>query len=248
MIEKFLDPYEIKARIAPGIILALAVLVDVAYIAPVLSSLPIFAATGVCSLALVYGLGNFARSRGGAVEPELWKVWGGPPSTRFLRHRDSFFGDDLKASIRNAVVSTFSVRLLTSTEEGNNPELADKTIVDAFRLVRQYLRQHDPGGLWQKHNTEYGFCRNLLGCRMAWAVLSLLAFAFSAVNAVRTGEGVINPASAVAVLSFASAVYIGWVVLPGATKRGADGYAESAWMAFLRVSQDEYAKRQPVTP
>lgn len=40
MIEKFLDPYEIKARIAPGLILSIAVLVDVVYTAPLLSNLP----------------------------------------------------------------------------------------------------------------------------------------------------------------------------------------------------------------
>ena len=76
MIDKFLDPYEIKARIAPGLILSVAVLVDLVFTAPVLSTLPIFAATGICSLALIYGLGNFARARGAAIQPKLWLEWG----------------------------------------------------------------------------------------------------------------------------------------------------------------------------
>jgi hypothetical protein len=108
---------------------------------------------------IVYFLGNFARARGEAIEPELWKRWGGPPSTRMLRNRDSQFGDDLKASIREALAATLSARLITPDEEAKNPERADKVIVDAFRQVRQYLRQHDPDGLWQKQNIEYGFCR-----------------------------------------------------------------------------------------
>jgi hypothetical protein len=247
MIERFLDPYELKARIAPGLILAFAILVDVAYAAPVLSSLPIFAASGICSLALIYGLGNFARTRGDAIESDLWRSWGGPPSTRFLRYRDSSFGDDLKCSIRNVVATTLSARLLDPSEEGNNPELADKAIWDAFRLVRQYLRQNDPSGLWQKHNIEYGFCRNLLGCRIAWAVLSLVALAFSVISGTRSGAGMINPASAIAALSLTCAVYVGWMVMPDATKRAADAYAESAWMAFARVGQNEQAKSRLVT-
>ena len=173
MIDKFLDPYELKARIVPGLLLALAVLVDLVFAAPVLSSLPIFAATGICSLALVYFLGNFARARGRAIEPELWKRWGGPPSTRLLRHRDSLFGDDLKESVRGALVRTLSVRLMTADEEAKDSERADKVIVDAFRQVRQYLQHHDPDGLWQKQNIEYGFCRNLMGCRVAWSFLRL---------------------------------------------------------------------------
>jgi len=80
MIEKFLDPYELKARIAPGLILALPVLVAAFYAAPVLSSWPMFAASGPCGFALIYALGHLARARGKAIEPEL-KVDGDRDST-----------------------------------------------------------------------------------------------------------------------------------------------------------------------
>lgn len=239
MIEKFLDPYELKARIVPGLILALAPLVDLASAAPVLSSLPIFAASGVCSLALVYFLGSFARARGEAIERELWNSWGGPPSTRLLRLRDSHFGDGLKTSIREALAKALSARLMTADEEAKNPEGADRFIVDAFRQVRQYIRQHDPDGLWQKQNIEYGFYRNLLGCRVTWSVLSILAALFAAIHGERTGAGLVNPAFGVASVSFFCAVYVGWFVLPDATKRVADEYAEKAWMAFLSITKDK---------
>ena len=238
MIEKFLDPYELKARIAPGLILSVAVLVDVVCAAPLLSNLPLFAASGICSLALIYGLGNFARARGEAIEPRLWDRWGGPPSTRFLRYRDQQFGDGLKSSIREELSSRFAVKLLTADEEAKNSDLADKEIVDSFRQVRSYLRKNDPDGLWQKHNIEYGFCRNMLGCRIGWVFLSFAAFAFAVANALRTGQGVINPGSIVGLLSFACALYAGWFLLPDGTKRVADGYAETAWMEFLRISRE----------
>src|SRR5689334_22628991 len=120
MIEKFLDPYELKARIAPGLILSVAVLVDVVYTAPLLSNIPLFAATGICSLALIYGLGNFARARGEVIESKLWSSWGGPPSTRFLRYRDTQFRDGLKSSIREELSKRFSLTLLTADEERRN--------------------------------------------------------------------------------------------------------------------------------
>lgn len=247
MIEKFLDPYEIKARIAPGLILSVAVLVDLVFTAPVLSNLPIFAATGICSLALIYGLGNFARARGAAIQPKLWAAWGGEPSTRFLRIRDSHFGDGLKTSIRNELTRRFGVRLLPPDEEARNSDVADREIVDSFRRVRSYLRQKDPDGLWQKQNIEYGFCRNLLGCRVSWVVLSLVALAFSLGNAIRTSQSLVNPGSIVGSISFLCAVYVGWFTLPTATKRFAEAYAESAWMAFLHLSQGEpAANREPI--
>jgi hypothetical protein len=241
MIEKFLDPYEIKARIAPGLILSVAVLVDVIFTAPVLSNLPIFATTGICSLALIYGLGNFVRARGAAIQPKLWSSWGGEPSTRFLRIRDTHFGDGLKTSIRNELARRFAVRLLPQDEEVRNSELADREIADSFRRVRSYLRQKDPDGLGQKQNIEYGFCRNLLGCRVTWVVLSLLALAFAIGNAIRTHQSLVNAGSVVGCISLLCAVYVGWFMLPTATKRVAEAYAESTWMAFLHISQGEPA-------
>jgi hypothetical protein len=237
MIEKFLDPYELKARIAPGLILSVAVLVDVVCAFPVLGSLPLFAASGICSLALIYGLGNFARARGEAIEPRLWSRWGGPPSTRFLRYRDHQFGDGLKSSIREELFRRFAAKLLSPEEEARNSDLADEEIVDSFRQVRSYLRKNDPDGLWQRHNIEYGFCRNLLGCRVGWVFLSLAALTFAAANALRTGQNPVNPGSIVGLLSLACALYVGWLVLPNGTKSVADGYAEAAWMEFLRISR-----------
>ena len=101
------DGYDLKARIFPGLILALPVLVDALYAVPRLKSFGIFTATGVCGLALIYALGQVARWRGEAIESSLWLSWGGPPSTRFLRYRDETFSDELKDLIRSG--STKSV-------------------------------------------------------------------------------------------------------------------------------------------
>ena len=219
--------YELKARVAPGLILALPALVDAVYTAPVVSGWPVFATGSACSVALIYGLGLFARARGGAIQPKLWSQWGGPPSTRLLRHRDSHFGDDLKSSIRKAVAKKFSVRLPSPDEEMRNPDGADRSIADVFRQVRPYLRQHDPNGLWSTHSAEYGFYRNLLGCRAAWVTVALAATAFAAVYGTRIGARLLNPASAIGLLALMVSVYVGWAILPGAARHTADVYAES---------------------
>jgi hypothetical protein len=235
MIEKFLDAYELKARVAPGLILALPMLVVAAYGAPILSSWSIFAASGVCSLALLYGLSLVVRARGRAIEQALWNTWGGPPSTRYMRHRDGTFGEAMKKSIQEALAAKFpAAQILPPDEEARNPERADKAIVDAFRQVRQYLRQSDPDGLWFKLNVEYGFCRNLFGSRMVWAGISLAATISAVVFAMRNGSGPINPASAICFLSLVCSVYVGWFVLPDSVRRVAETYAETAWMAFLQ--------------
>jgi hypothetical protein len=235
MIEKVLDEYELKARVAPGLILAFPVLADVLYATPSLSSWPTFATGGICSLALVYGLGHLVRARGKAIEVDLWRDWDGPPSTRFMRQRDPLFSPELKASIRDTLAERFAAKLLTPSEEAKDPASADKSTADAFRQVRQSLRRHDSGGLWFKNNIDYGFCRNLFGCRWAWATVALLAAAFAAIDGIRTGRGFMNIASAIGCFSFLASLYVGWVVLPRATKTTADSYAELAWIAFLQT-------------
>jgi hypothetical protein len=230
------DGYDLKARIFPGLILALPVLVDAVDAVPRLKSFGIFTATGVCGLALIYALGQVARWRGEAIEPELWRGWDGPPSTRVLRHRDGTFSDELKDLIRNALRNQFSVGLFTAAEEQKNPKQADRAIVDAFRQVREFLREHNPRGLWFQHNVEYGFSRNLLGCRVLWVIVSFGCIVFAVVYSTRSGASAINLASGIATLWLLCGLWLGWCLLPGATQRVADGYAELAWMAFLRIS------------
>jgi len=238
MIDKFLDEYELKARIAPGLIVALPALVDVIYMVPVLGSLQVFATSGIITLALIYGLGYVIRAKGQQLEPALWRQWGGPPSTRLIRSSDTFFGVDLKNSIRSALTQEFALTLPTAAEEKNDPTRADRAIADAFERVRGFLRRFDPTGVWQKNNIEYGFCRNLLGGRMLWTFVAVGSIAVGFWRSASTHSGFFNPAVLVSCLSLACAGYVGWRVLPKATKRIAERYAELAWMSFLQHTKD----------
>jgi hypothetical protein len=239
MIEKFIDEYEVKARIAPGLIVALPAVVDVVYMVPVLGNLPIFAAGGIITLVLIYGLGYLIRAEGQKLEPVLWKQWDGPPSTRLMRYRDSFFGVDLKNSIRSAVTQEFAITLPAAADEKKDPASADKAIADAFQRVKSFLRRFDATGIWQKNNIEYGFCRNLWGGRMLWASVAVGSIVVAVWYTATNRLGFLNPAVMVSCLSFVGARYVGWRVLPTATKRIAERYAELAWTTFLQLSKDQ---------
>lgn len=244
MIDEFLDEYELKARIAPGLIVALPLLVDAIYFAPILSTLPIFAASSICTLAVIYALGYLVRAEGKEFEPTLWKQWGGPPSTKLMRSSDTFFGTELKNAIRSAVMQEFTVTLPTPAAESKNPTAADKAIADTFERVRTFLRRFDPTGVWQKNNIEYGFCRNLLGGRPLWAGIAISALMVAVWRTATIHSTFLNPAVLVSCLSVACAVYIGWRVLPKATKRIAERYAELAWTTFLQLSNER--RRAPL--
>lgn len=248
MFEKWLDSYELKARVAPGLVLVVPLMVDGLYAAPILSNWPVFTASSAVGLALLYALGLLVRSLGERVQPQLWTSWGGPPSTRMVRHRDNRFGDHLKDLIYQSLSGELSVDLLSDDEEAKNPSRADKEIEDAFRQVREYLRANDPHGLWTSHNAEYGFYRNLLGSRGLWSIVALGSAIFAALYGVRHGSGPANPASLINAICFGFAIYLGWGVLPSATREAGEQYAESAWLAFLRKAQEsKYATAVPVS-
>jgi hypothetical protein len=159
-----------------------------------------------------------------------------------MRHRHATFGKDLKQSIEKALAIKFpSAPILSPDEEARNPRRADNAIVDAFRQVREFLRQNDPDALWSKLNIEYGFWRNLLGSRMIWAGISLAAMLFAIVFAMQTGARALNLASAICFLSLVCSIYVGWFVLPNTVKRIGDTYADTAWMSILQHSSQKAA-------
>jgi hypothetical protein len=229
------NEYDLKARIAPGLVLSVPVLVTAIFLAPETAHWPVFAAGSVPALAIIYALGQFARFRGRAIEPPLWASWGGAPSTRYLRHSDATFGAELKNRLQSAVARQFSMRLSSEHEEATDPERADQRIEDVFRRVRPHLRHCDPKGLWFDHDIEYGFCRNLLGSRVVWVALAIAGSATAGLVGASRESGALNPATVINAFCAVIAVFVGWFLLPVGTKHVAETYAESAWMGFLLV-------------
>src|SRR5687767_10179355 len=82
------DPYERKARVYPGLLVVLPILVAVA--ATWGTKHPLI--TGVVGLlvscGVVYALASLVRDLGKAKQEELVRAWGGMPTTWMLRHND----------------------------------------------------------------------------------------------------------------------------------------------------------------
>ena len=83
----FSDPYTLRARIAPALIVALPASLAIFALLP---EIPLFVTAFSGILGAVGGtaiLAQVGRERGRKKEPALWKSWDGPPTTRLLRHR-----------------------------------------------------------------------------------------------------------------------------------------------------------------
>ncbi len=180
---------------------------------------------------------TLVRTSGRKKQEKLLRQWDGFPSTRFLRHSDKRFSEEMKANLRDVVKQVLNINLLRLEEERKQPQEADRRISDAFALVKDWLRKNDKEAFWQKHNIDYGFYRNLWGSSWLWISFNAL-FVTASVVLYRVYGSI--PFLCLLFLNIAiTAITLALVVLylPKSIKFSAEQYAESAWSAFYNLNQ-----------
>lgn len=240
----WLDPYEIRARIAPSVVVSFPLIATLLFTMLAISdSVTQFLSSGVVLLLIIYALSFLLRHLGKSIESELWGRWGGAPSTRVLRWNDTTFDADSKQQLRSGIEELCGIKLKHSEEEGDNSKGEDDQIAQAFRQVKAVVRRDNPDGVWLKHNAEYGFQRNLLGSRAVWLVLSVLGALTCAGAWYYSEEAVLIVGSVLNVLSLIMCL-AWWRLLPTFAKEAADRYAESIWTSFLAIANTEERQHQ----
>lgn len=238
-VEEFFDPYELRARFAPSIIVSLPLVITVfAALKHFAEDLLSFLGAGAFLVAASYGFSFIVRRFGKSIEDDMWVEWDGAPSVRFVRWRDSKYGKQLKEQIHTAVTSVCGIQLMTKEDEAQDPSAADKLIADAFSQVRSILRARNKDGLWYRHVSEYGFTRNLLGSRSLFLFFSVLGILLCGALTWYFRENVFVVAMLLNLGFVAISITLGWWVLPSIVKGCADTYAESAWMSFVNLSRN----------
>lgn len=102
--------------------------------------------------------------------------------------------------------------------------------------MRAIVRREDQEKLWNKHNAEYGFARNLLGSREVWLLVSILGVVICGIAYSLQSSDVLIGALILNGISFCLAIFFGWWLLPKIAKEAADKYAESIWNCFLVIA------------
>mgnify|MGYP000847085916 FL=1 len=230
------DDYEIRARILPAIIVFLPVMVPAFLIVyGEMASIASFLFSGIVFTALVYPLSFIVRRPGSRLEKTLWEQWDGPPSTRVMRWRDNTFSVSLKTELHKAVREYCGLTLSNLDDEQNDPHGADKKIGDAFIQVKHLVYHNDPEGMWRKYNAEYGFNRNLLGCKYLWIALSVVGVIICGSCWHFTGNSAYSVGLLINLTILAIAVVLTKCILPKTVKDPAEHYASSVWQSFLII-------------
>jgi hypothetical protein len=171
ILDALKDPYERKARVTPGLLLALPLLVPLVCVYgprnPILTS--VVALLGGCGI--IYALASIARGLGKKLEERLTTRWGGMPTTLILRHRDGHLDSISKGRYHEAIASKLGIKVPTSTQETIDPESADDVYRGATRRLRELTR--DDKRLLLTENIAYGFHRNMQALKPIGIVVCL---------------------------------------------------------------------------
>jgi len=164
LFDLFKDPYERNARLVPGLLVVLPLLVPLVSVYgprhPVLTAV----AGLVSACGATYMLANIARGRGKKLEEILAKEWGGMPTTITLRHRDTSMLDSVsKRRYHDAITSKLGITMPTAEQESADPTAADDIYIGATKRLREVTRGDK--NLLLKDNISYGFHRNMLGMK-----------------------------------------------------------------------------------
>ncbi|UTV58089.1 hypothetical protein [Burkholderia arboris] len=164
LIDYLRDPYQRTARVFPGLLTVLPLLIPLLWIlgprSPILTALLAL----VTSCGAIYGLASGARGLGKRLEERLIKKWGGMPTTIILRHRDHHLDDYTKSRYHKAISEKLQTPLPSAEDEARNPASADQLYSGVTRHLRE-LTRGIKYSLLLKENIAYGFHRNMLAMK-----------------------------------------------------------------------------------
>lgn len=158
------DPYERNARVTPGLLVALPILVPLVGVFGPKHPLLIAVVGLLGGCGAIYALGSIARGRGKNLEENLLQQWGGLPTTIALRHRDRFFDTVTKQRYHADITKKLGIAMPTPDEERADPARADDAYIGATRRLRELTRGDK--ALLLKENIAYGFHRNMLAMKI----------------------------------------------------------------------------------
>ncbi|QNI30828.1 hypothetical protein H7849_17125 [Alloacidobacterium dinghuense] len=234
------DQYDLRARIFPALIVSIPAMALVYAVAPTTRN-P-FGTAGIGTLlegAVLFLLGRIARDRGVKQQKRLFDRWGGPPTTRILRHENSLLDPLTKARLKITLQTLCGLTFPSEVEEKSDPARADMIYSSAIKALLEHRRDTKQFRLCFNENCNYGFARNLYGIR--WLGIVVASICIASGGAIFRGRGfsflwVLSAAISIAVLLLL-VLYIN----ADFVKRSAEAYA----VALLRSCEPQKAKKAP---
>ena len=224
-----LDRYSTLAEAVPVFLTVLPVTLFIAVILPEGLSLKGLFMKGAPFLVVVSG--SFLASHIGAdfgkrLEKKLWAQWGGPPTTRFLRHKSGEYNEVALIYLHGSL-RKLGLNVPTLEEQIEAPVYAD-TCYEACTLeLLRLTRDKTSFPLVYKRLIDYGFRRNVLGMKWFGVIASLATSSLCAWRSALAWDMQTLDVALVTVGVVSIGCLVGWLTLvtERVVWRGANRYA-----------------------
>lgn len=237
------DTYSRQARLQPALFALFPLLVTIAVWVPTLYNL----AAGFVGLAVTCGttvfLAHVSRMLGRRAEADLYSLWGGKPTTRWLCHSNEHLDSQTKTRYHSFLEKSIDGWNSPSPrDESDNLKSAEIAYESAVRWLREKTRDRERFPLIFKENVSYGFRRNLYGLKLLALAIGFICLAGngSALWYVIASSAPSGALQGVGSLVFNVVVLLCWVAIVRASwvKDAADGYARALLAACDQLDED----------
>lgn len=178
-LKLLLDSYDRKTQLYPALLTLLPLLCASFALYPS----EIQAAGSLVSIGMFCGFGSFlssiGRTAGKQIEGDLYREWGGKPSTQLLRHSNKDLSSATRMRYHEWLQSLVpGIQMPTEDREKADSEHADDVYSSCGDWLRERTRNREAFPRVYRELVNYGFCRNLfelksLGLSLALAGLVL---------------------------------------------------------------------------
>lgn len=173
------DTYSFRARVLPVYLTLAPVILLLVAVVPEGIKLQIGGATALVFAPVSFLLGQVGADFGKRLEMSLWTNWGGPPTTRFLRHGNHEFNEVTRSRVHEKL-RQLGLSVPAREEQERDPCAADTHYQSCAEDVIRRTRDTRKFPLVFRGLTEYGFRRNLLGLKILGMPISVVGLAGSA--------------------------------------------------------------------
>lgn len=231
MIKLPLDAYSFRARFLPALLVLAPATAAIAAWVPLASpAWKMLGSVGALAAAAVL-LSHLARDLGREKQDRLFAAWGGPPTTRFLRHRDPGLNPATRERYHKKLATLIpEITLPSARSERVKPDAADVVYASCADWLRERTRDRQRFHLLFEENVWYGFRRNLWAMKpagMTLAILGLLAGAGHLLWEILSSSS--PSVESVATVVVSAPLLACWLlrIRPGWVANAADTYARS---------------------
>lgn len=175
LIATVTKPYERKARLYPALLALLPILGITVALYGMAGALQQSLVTLATTFGGLYLLVNIGRERGKRIEPDLFRRWGGTPTTQLQRFQDQRI-DIITKQARHAFLAVkLGVTAPSATTEAADPRAADEFYAAGTRWLIEHTRDTNRFSLIFEENMSYGYRRNALGLKPVAIAICLLS-------------------------------------------------------------------------